>query len=266
MNATSVVQAKLRNAALAALLVLLGGFSALVPAPARAQAVVCVNCAEIVTQWLGYAEQLLQYAKQIEQYELQIDQYQNMVKNTKSLRYTYFDDALSTVRGIETIMNRASGIRYMMSNLDYQFRSYYPDVYRQMTSLRGLRPDQILLQDVARAQESYDAALTALQAARSQSQDLYEDQYRMDAVGSDLVGANGRLDALQAAGEYAQLSAQQLMKMRQLAMVQVQLQSTVIANQQRRDDSQRAAFENWIQTKPHPTQWGVTGHTSDDTP
>jgi P-type conjugative transfer protein TrbJ len=265
MNATSRVKAKLLSVFFAAFFAVVSGITALAPRSAFAQVVICSNCSDIVTQLAGYGEQLLQYAKQVQQYEMQIQQYQNMLKNTTQIPQQMFDNALSTVRNVEGVMNSTTNIRYMMGDLDNQFRSYYPDVYQQMTSLQGISPQQVLLQDYARSRQAYDSALSALKAAQMQSSDLQNDQFRMDFAGSSLVGANGHLDAIQAAGEYAQMTAQQLMKMRQLAMVQIQVQSTVVANEQRRDDSYRAAFENWVANRPPEASW-TTGHTSDDTP
>lgn len=221
------------------------------PRPAHAQ-FVCANCSTWLQQLLEYAEQLLQYAKQIEQYQLQIDQYRNQVKNTMTIGRVTFDNALATVRGIEQVMNNPSltNIRYMMGSLDSDFNRSYRDVYGQMQVLRGITGQQALQDYTARNRQAYDTALSALRAARSQSNDLTSDQARMDEAGAELIGADGNLDALQAAGEYAQMTAQQLMKMRQLALIQIQMQSTVIADQARKDEIERAALELWVEDRP----------------
>lgn len=256
MNALSIrLKQQLKSVVLAAL-VALAGITATLPAskPASAQAVVCVNCSDIVTQLLEYAEQLAQYAKQVQQYELQIQEYTNMVTNTMTIPQTMFDHALSTVRSIETIMNTGSNIRYMMSNLDSQFTSQYSGLYNQIQQLRGISGPQALLNDYNRHQQAYDSALSALKAAQQQSYDMANDQYRMDFAGWSLTSADGNLDAMQAAGEYAQMSAQQLMKLRQLALVQIQMQASIEADRTREADLKRAAVEIWTTDKPAPAQ------------
>lgn len=243
------------------LAIVLGAGFASAPRPAQAQ-FVCANCSTWLQQLLEYAEQLLQYAKQIEQYQLQIDQYRNQVKNTMTISRVTFDNALATVRSIEQVMDSPSltNIRYMMGSLDSDFQRSYRDVYGQMQVLRGISSSQALQDYTARNRQAYDTALSALRAARSQSNDLTQDQARMDEAGAELIGADGNLDALQAAGEYAQMTAQQLMKMRQLALVQIQLQSTVIADQARKDELERAALELWVEDRP--SQPAATPRTS----
>ncbi len=248
MTASSKHLQKLLRALALAVLFSVGLSAA--PRSAHAQVVVCANCSEAVTQWAEYAEQLLQYAKQVQQYELQIKQWENMVKNTKTIKSVVFDNALSHIRGVESIMNNASNIRYMMGNLDGNFKNLYPDVYQHISQIKGISSAQALLNDFNRGKQVYDTALTALKAAQSQSADLSADQYRMDSAAGSLISADGHLDALQAAGEYAQMSAQQLMKLRQLALVQIQTQSAIAANVAREKDLRTAAVQNWIEDKP----------------
>lgn len=231
------------------------------PKPAQAQlAVVCANCSQLhqqilnyVRQGLQYAKQLDQYAKQVEEYVLQIKQFENMVKNSIRLPQMVFDDALSTIRSIENTMANARNISYTWSNLDSNFRQQFKDVYEEYNRIHNLRDSWAAIQnDFDRAERTYDSALSTLKVARSHSTSLQADQHKMDAVGRHLMGAEGRLDAIQAAGEYAQLSAQQLMKMRHLAMVQLQLMSQVQADEEQRRISEAAATKVFTDRKPTP--------------
>lgn len=238
------------------------------PKPAQAQlAVVCANCSQLyqqilnyVRQGLQYAKQLDQYAKQVEEYVLQIKQFENMVKNSIRLPQMVFDDALSTVRSIENTMHQAKNIGYTWANLDWNFKSVFPDTYYQYNKLKQFGSSWDRLQDdFQRSERTFDSALSALKAARAHSEDLSRDQYRMDQVGWHLGGAQGRLDALQAAGEYAQHSAQQIMKLRQIGLVQLQLMAQVQADTQERLDLDRAAQQIWIENEPdEPVNTGFT--------
>ena len=229
------------------------------PKPAQAQlAVVCANCSQLfqqilnyVRQGLQYAKQLDQYAKQIESYVLQIQQFENMVKNSIKLPQMVFDDALSTIRSIENTMQQAKNIGYTWSNLDFSFKNMFPDTYSQYHRLKQFGDSwERLEDDFKRSERTYDSALSALKAARAQSMDLSQDQYRMDRVGWQLRDAKGRLDAMQAAGEYAQHSAQQLMKLRQIGLLQSQLMAQVQADTQERLDMDRAAAQILIEKEP----------------
>lgn len=244
--------------------VLVVAAAGLVPSPAPAQigggVVVCVNCSEKATQAVQLARQILQYAKQVEQYTKQVEQYLNQVerlkdqlKNSIKLPQMVFDDALSTIRSIENTMANARNISYTWSNLDSNFRQQFKDVYEEYNRIHNLRDPWAAIQnDFDRAERTYDSALSALKVARSHSTSLQADQHKMDVVGWHLMGAEGRLDAIQAAGEYAQMSAQQLMKMRHLAMVQLQLMSQVQADEEQRRISEAAATKVFTDRKPTP--------------
>ena len=250
MNVTSKNRGKLLSLAVMAGLVFVSSFGAMTPRPAHAQ-FVCANCSDIFTQLMEYSEQLLQYAKQVQQYQTQLQQYQDQLKNSVSLRNPAFDNALATVRGIENVMQQGFNIKYSLWSVDQEFKRLYPDTYTRYTQLKGLQNDwQGLDETWHRALQTYDASRTALNAARMHSDDLIEDQHRMDTAAWHLIGASGRLDALQAAGEYAQHSAQQLMKLRQVSLIQVQLAAQAVADENRRLNNEAAARQIWIEDRP----------------
>lgn len=226
-------------------------------------AVACVNCSNVATQAMEYARQLLQYAKQIQEYQLQIQQYEDQIRNSVRLPQAVFDDALVTLRGIESMMAYGQNIRYSMTNLNWEFQQRYPDVFRTYHDLHQVRDIwQAMEQDWNRQVQTYDSAKTALMAAREHSRELQYDQYRMDRVGRHLTDASGRLDAMQAAGEYAQHSAQQLMKLRQVALVQIQMAATAQADAERKAMLARAAAQIWVEDRPSEPQH--TPNTSQD--
>ncbi len=247
MNAIS----KLLKFCLLSAAVFFGG-AAVQPRPANAQlAVVCPNCSNIFTQILEHMQQLAQYAKQVDQYAKQLLQLEDQLKNSMKLPFAVFDDALRTVRTIEATMNQAKNIGYTWANLDVSFKNMFPDTYAQYQDVRNLKTSWERFEaDSKRSERTYDAALSALKAARDQSRDLSADQQRMNEVGRHVTDADGRMDALQAAGEYAQHSAQQIMKLRQIGLLQVQLMAQAQADEQQRLNLERAASQVWIEDKP----------------
>lgn len=251
---------KFLSAAFAALLVLV--VSALPTSPPAQAQFVCANCSLWTTQIEEFARQLMAYAKQIQQYELQVQQYQNMVKNTRSIPRAFFDQALSGIRNVESTLRQGTNVMYTMRNLDEQFRMLYPDFNSVFDSVEYLDRQQSMNAYARRSAESYDLARTALLAARDHSDGLLGEQDLLDSIGYQVTGADGNLDALQAAGQYAQHSAQQLMKMRQIALMQVQLQADYMANQQREADLRRAQIDHWLTQRPADAQ--RTGNSSSD--
>lgn len=253
MTVSSRKTSKLLSLAAGIALALVGSVGTMTPRPAQAQlAVACVNCSDIFTQLLEYSEQLLQYAKQIQEYNLQLQQYADQVRNSVKVPFAVFDNALGKIRQIESMMDQGFNMRYTMYNINAEFQRLYPDVFTTYNNLREVRDVwQAMGQSWERQLQTYDSARTALIAARDHSFSLQDDQYRMDQVAWHVTDASGRLDALQAAGEYAQQSAQQLMKLRQVALVQLQMAANVQADQQRKENLARAAQQIWIEDRPN---------------
>lgn len=261
MKSTLLGNTKLRRAIrgtfMGATMAIVAGSAALAPPPAKAQwAVECVNCSDIFTQIMEFAKQLLQYAKQLDQYAKQLEDLQNQIKNTAKLPNLIMDRALNTVRGIENTMSMGTNIRYTMSNIDSELFRLYPDVYSQINRLRGRRGNsfnarwQSISDQWLSSLQNYDATRTLLKAAQRQSMDIDADQWRMDMVEGQLSGADGRMGALQAAGAYAQQSAQQMIKLRQIALMQLQVAAQNEADKARLRDIQKAERQLWTEKPP----------------
>lgn len=224
------------------------------PEPVRAQAVVCVNCSTVFTQVMEYAEALAQTLKQIEEYRLQVQQYEDQLKNVERLGGFNTDNALSSLRSIETIASQGQQIRYTLQDLEGQFRQLYPGVYDTFAEVRDSDATSWDALDAfyARERESYDGALAALNAAKLHSEELAADQGRMDRVESQLAASDGRLKAIQAAGQYAQINAAQLMKLRQVGLMQLQMVAAAQANESREQSRIRAQQQVWVEDEPSP--------------
>jgi P-type conjugative transfer protein TrbJ len=237
-------------ALIALLIAVAGALSA--PQPARSQAVVCVNCSTVFTQVAEYAEALAQTLKQIEEYRLQVQQYQDQLKNVEQLGRFHTDDALSGLRQVESLMNQGRNIRYTLQNLNSDFARMYPDVYETYSSLQGFDGTSWDQLDVFYEQERevYDNARTALLAAQQHSRGLDADQQRLNQVEAQLADSDGRLKALQAAGQYAQINAAQMMKLRQVALLQTQMVAAQQANEARERTRIRAQQQVWVEDDP----------------
>lgn len=229
------------------------GLGPLMTAPAHGQfAVACVNCSSIIQQILEYATQISEFATQVSQYQTQIRQYQNMVQNSVKLEYWLGDEALQAIRNVENVLREGTNITYALMDLDRRFRETYPDfrsIYQQSEFFDFA---ENFNRHVTHSKRVFDSAKTALEAAQRMSQGMQTEQTRMDQLGMELTTASGHLDAIQAAGQLTQHTAQQMMRMRQLAMLQLQLQATTIAEDQRLRDEDRAAITRWLATRPNP--------------
>lgn len=242
---------RLHKVLTAVVLGLLVSVGSLTVAPRKAQAqFVCANCSDLITQLMEYFEQLLQYAKQIEQYNLQVRQWEDMVRNSVKLPTSYFDNAISTIRGVELTMQQGRHVYYNITNLNERFAELYPNVWEQWGPSRHYTYEDGMNRQWESGEVARDSYRTTLQAMAVQASSLENDQSSMDSIASQLMDPSGRLDALQAAGQYAQHSAQQMMKMRQIAMVSVQLHANALADEQRIRDMRAGEQAIWAQNIP----------------
>lgn len=242
---------------LVSVLTLVGGAGPCVRS-AQAIPVVCTNCSQWVTQILEYGKAVLEYSKQLEQYATQLRQYQtqveqfrNALQNSVRLDQFHLDRALTTVRGIEDVLRQGRNVSYAMRDLERNFRGryrYFADTFNAFQG--GLSETALFDRWSDQSQETIDMALGALKAAQRQSEGMTDEAAAMQAIADQLANAEGRMDALQAVGELSHHGAQQMMKMRQLAMVQVELAASEAANLQRRLDDERAQLKAWAASKP----------------
>lgn len=254
---------KLHRIFTAVVLGLLVSVGSLTVAPRQAQAqFVCANCSDLITQLMEYFEQLLQYAKQLDQYNLQIKQWEDMVRNSVKLPTSYFDNAISTIRGVEQTMQQGRHVYYNITNLNERFAELYPNVWEQMATARHGTFEDAVNRRWETGEVARDSYRTTIQSLAVQASSLESDQYSMDQIAGQLMDPSGRLDALQAAGQYAQHSAQQMMKMRQLSMVSVQLHANALADEQRLRDRRDAEYAMWAQNIPKEPV--ATPNTSSD--
>lgn len=210
------------------------------PRQAEAQAVVCVNC---TNEWTQIADDIQQYTQMVTSFENEVNMYKNLILNTKNLPAAMYDQAIGQIRQFENTLSMKSNVNYLSS--PWVFQQKYQSIQNLVNQAPWATNASLYNTYAQHSQEVYDGAQTALQAAQQQSQMMSADQSIMDINGGFLFGAQGRMDSIQAAGVYAQHTAQQLMKLREIQLIQVQQQALQAANDQRQRDVQNAEFTRW---------------------
>jgi type IV secretion system protein TrbJ len=109
----------------------------------------------------------------------------------------------------------------------YHARTYYAD-YRNWS------------------QTFLDTARSTLRAAGLQSQQLQNEQSIMAAVRQMAMSAEGRMKALQVANEIAEQQVQQLMKLRELMLVDLQSKEAYQAHEVEKEGAAEAAAEQFF--------------------
>ena len=167
----------------------------------------------------------------------QIQQIENMIQNTRSYGGVWDREALPRLIRLGQVIDQEQAIAYAMAGMDRVFRERYP----------GYRP----VTDWATAYDQWtrttlDTLRGSLAAVRLHADDFADDQRRIQTLTALSDSAEGRMQAIQAGNMLAAEQVQQLAKLRQLMMAQINAQNVYMANQTNRDAQRAATQQEWI--------------------
>ncbi len=167
----------------------------------------------------------------------QVKQIENLVQNTRAYAGVWDREALPSLVRLGQIMEQEQAIAYAMAGMDRVFRDKYP----------GYRP----ITDWAAAYDQWtrttlDTLRGTLAAVRLHADDFADEQRRVQTLTALSDSAEGRMQAIQAGNMLAAEQIQQLTKLRQLMMAQINAQNVYMANQTNRDAQRVATQQEWI--------------------
>ena len=174
---------------------------------------------------------------EVEMIANQVKQIENLVQNTRSYAGVWDQEALPRLMRLGQIIEQEQAIAYAMAGMDRVFRDKYP----------GYRP----ITDWAAAYDQWtrttlDTLRGTLAAVRLHSDDFADEQRRVQTLTALSDSAEGRMQAIQAGNMLAAEQIQQLAKLRQLMMAQINAQNVYMANQTNRDAQRAATQQEWI--------------------
>jgi P-type conjugative transfer protein TrbJ len=173
-----------------------------------------------------------QLEQQVLMVENQITQIADMAKHGITITDQLFGTVESDISNLRTIVNTGEALSYTMSNLDSTFRVRFPG-YSPSTNYSTAYQTW--------SQTSLDSTRGALDAAGLQDSQFDSDAALLKTLQGQSQSAVGRMQAIEVGNQIAENQAEQLMKLRQLMMAdmqskaayqgaQVQAQATTQAN------------------------------------
>lgn len=208
----------------AVLVAIVGGSGVAAPTPATAQmAVVCGNCSNMFTQLLQQAAQAEQLVQQIEQLRVQVQSYDQMMKDGRELSSDMFGDVARDLTAINRLVEQGQGLAYTASNLDALFEQRYGSFegYREA----GVSDAQLRDKYSQWSSDSRSSVLTTLRALGVQASDMDSEAALLRQLTRRAGSAEGQMQAIQVGNEMAAESIAQMQRLRQLIMLQTQLQA-----------------------------------------
>ena len=165
------------------------------------------------TQILNYLQLIGSLEKQVLMVENQLTQIANEVKHGLTIPNQIFGAITSDITNLRRIVNTGESLAYTMSNLDGAFRLRFPG-YASTTNYGQSYQNW--------SQTSLDSIRGALDAAGFQDQQFNSDESLLQTLQGQSMSAVGRMQAIEVGNQIAENQAEQLMKLRQLMMADMQ--------------------------------------------
>jgi len=165
------------------------------------------------TQILNYLQLIGSLEKQVLMVENQLTQIANEVKHGLTIPNQLFGTVASDIANLNQIVRTGQSLSYTMSNLDGNFRLRFPG-YASTTNYGQSYQSW--------SQTSLDSIRGALNAAGLQNSQFNSEQALLQTLQGQSMTAVGRMQAIEVGNQIAENQAEQLMKLRQLMMADMQ--------------------------------------------
>ncbi len=193
------------------------------------------------TEWTQLANNLQlvnSYIRLGDQLQQEIRMVLDMTKNSQILPSQVFGPISTDIARLASIVQGGRALAYSMANLDAEFRTRFRGWgYSSRTWYSDYRNW---------SQTSLDTTLGTLRAAGLQGQQLQSEQAVLDRLRVMAQSSDGRMQALQVANQIAEQQVQQIMKLRQLMLVDLQSKQAFQAAQMQRQAASEAASEQFF--------------------
>jgi P-type conjugative transfer protein TrbJ len=165
------------------------------------------------TQILNYLQLIGSLEKQVMMVENQLTQIADMAKHGVTITSQLFGTVASDISNLNQIVKTGQSLSYTMGNLDGTFRLRFPG-YSSSTNYGQSYQTW--------SQTSLDSTLGALNAAGLQNSQFNSDEALLQTLQGQSESAVGRMQAIEVGNQIAENQAEQLMKLRQLMMADMQ--------------------------------------------
>ncbi|HTP29476.1 MAG TPA: P-type conjugative transfer protein TrbJ [Anaeromyxobacteraceae bacterium] len=204
------------------------------PAAGQQQVIDLANLVQNTRTALQMVESVL---KEVEIIHNQITQIENMVQNTTGWAGLWDREALPRLQRLGGVIDQEQAIAYQMADIDGAFRRRFP----------GYRPVADWGREYALwTQTTMDTLRGTLNTAGLHAENFATEQARFQTLETMSDSAAGRMQALQVGNMMAGEQLQQLVKLRQVILAQMNAQNVYMANQTNREAQQDATESQWI--------------------
>lgn len=197
--------------------------------------------AGLATEWTqiaNFMELISSNISLVQQLDQQVRMYADMVRNAKVLPAQIFGAIDQDITALAGVVQTGRALAYSMGNLDAEFRIRFPGYQR---GAGAWFKDYKNWTDTG-----LDTMLGTLKAAGLQGDQLQSEQAILAGLRKMASSTNGRLEALQVVGDIAEQQTQQLMKLRQIMLADLQSKQVYQAAQMQKEAAAQAGVEQFF--------------------
>lgn len=209
----------------------------LAPSSALGYAMIVLDPSNLVQNTISAMKAVESVINQVQMISNQLKQIENMAQNTRGYGGVWDQQAFPRLVQLGQVIDQQQAIAYAMTGMDRVFRERYP----------GYRP----VTDWAAAYDQWtrttlDTLRGSLAAVRLHADAFADEQQRFQTLTALGDTAEGRMQAIQVGNMLAAEQIQQLVKLRQLMMSQINAQNVYMANVTNRDAQRAATQQEWV--------------------
>jgi P-type conjugative transfer protein TrbJ len=195
----------------------------------------------------NYAQNVLQAARALQQVNNQIQSLSNeatmlvsMAKHLQKLDLNELAKLNSDIAAINALMKQAKGIAFTIENTEAAFKGQYPSAYANVKS------SGLVSEALTRWQSSMDAFEQTLVVQAKVSESLTDDAVTLSDLVSASQGADGSLQAQQAANQLLALNTKQQMQIATLLTAQYRAEALNLARKAQGEAAAKAMTKAFI--------------------
>jgi P-type conjugative transfer protein TrbJ len=197
-----------------------------------------------ITQLLNHVQLLSQYLEQVQMVESDLQRYSLMLKNSQALANQIFGPVTQDLQQLSQVVQGGNALAYSMGNLDAQFRNTFPG-YATAWS-----PTAFYTNYQKWSETSLDTTFSTLRAMGLQGQQLQNEQSVLSALRRMAQTPAGQMDSIQMGTEISEQQVEQLMKLRQLMILDLQSKQAYQAEQIQKQQADAAAEQQFFNYTP----------------
>jgi len=196
-----------------------------------------------ITQILNHVQLVLAYTVQANQLATQIKMLADAIKNTATNPHQLFWNIQADLNALSGVVQGGRSLAYSLGNYDALWRKTYP-------GYGGYVPTGYYNRYQNWAQTTLDTVVGAMRAAGLQGQQLNSEVALIKNLEAQSQSADGRLLALNVATQMADQQAQQMQKLREIMLADMQSKAAYYGTVIQQQAEQTAAAQTFFQYVP----------------